>query len=391
MTSYLRRESSPKENTGAKPPLGQRDVPAVQSRSQVSVELPSVDRKSFSPGILGDRKCGSPSVLRKFGAMLQENEGKLLTESGVVTHHGLAPEPKCSTPVCQRRALGVAGKPAMRVLTQKGQADSDLLTVEIQLGQDWGLVSDSRQNQKDQNGGYSGPKGAQWSPQLSQRKSQVSGSPKVRPRANSAVDKVGGLTQAERARKPSTQYVEPKMDYRVSSASTGAQRIHWGGLTGHDCSRARDEGLIELLDMLEIQHEYSFNPRSGHMAYRDDPQHVGFYLPLYSTSELASVLLQQPVCLKLMCLLFVQVNPAEMSPVAPNRSFSRPARPANQRPPSRWASRTPTARITSPTGPIYRPPSPLARPPSPMTRTPSPAVKHLPLLSYSLQTETVIM
>ena len=276
--------------------------------------------------------------------MLQENEGKLLTESGVVTHYGLAPEPKCSTPVCQRKAPGVAGRLA-----------------------------------------------TEGSPQLSQKKSQVSGSPKVSPRANSAVDKVGRLTQGERARKPSTQYVEPKMDYTVSSASTGAQRIHWGGLTGHDCSQARDEGLIELLDMLEIQHEYSFNPRSGHMAYRDDPQHVGFYLPLYSTSELTSVLLQQPVCLKRMCLLFVQVNPAQMSPSAPNRSFSRPARPANQRPPSRWASSTPTARITSPTGPIYHLPSPLARPPSPMARTPSPAVKHRPRLSYSLQTETVIM
>lgn len=282
MTSYPRRESSPnKENTGAKPPLGQRDAPTVQPRSQLSittVESPALDRKSFSPSILGDRKCTSPSVLRKFGAMLQENEGKMLTESGVVTHQGLAPEPKCATPGCQRRALGataVTGRAPMRVQNQKCQADSDTLTAEIELGQDWGLGSDSgiRQNQKDQRGGYSGPKGPQRSPQQSQRRSQMAGSPKVRPRANSGADRDGGLAQGERARKPSPQHVEPKMDYWVSSASSGVHRIQRGGLTGQDCSRLRDEGLIELLDMLEIQHKYS----SRHTAYREDPQQVVWF------------------------------------------------------------------------------------------------------------------
>lgn len=407
MTSYPRRESSPnKENTGAKPPLGQRDAAVVQPRSQLSIttiESPAVDRKSFSPSILGERKCISPSVLRKFGAMLQENEGKMLTESGVVTHQGLGPEPKCPTPGCQRRALGAtaaAGRALMRVPTQKCQADSDMLTAEIELGQDWGLVSDSgRQNQKDQRGGYSGPKGSQRSPQPSQRRAQMAGSPKIRPRANSGADRDGGLAQGERARRPSPQHVEPKMDYRVSSASSGAQKIQRGGLAGQDCSRVRDEGLIELLDMLEIQHEYSSSPRTGHTAYREGPQQVGsfFSASLFkfrisinsttATSETCSDAAQADMS----CYASVQVNPAELSPAKPNKSFSRPARPANQRPPSRWASRTPTARITSPSGPMYRPPSPLARPPSPMTRTPSPALKHRPLISYSLQTETVIM
>ncbi|TMS12639.1 hypothetical protein E3U43_017597 [Larimichthys crocea] len=188
MKSSPRRESSPnKENTGAKPPLAQRDASAAQPRSQLPVtaaESPALDRK-FSPSILGDRKCSSPSVLRKFGAMLQENEGKTLTESGVVTHQGPAQEPKCPTPSCQRRALGataVAGRAPMRVPTQKCQADSDVLTAEIESGQEWGLVSDSgRQNHKDHRGGYSSSKGSQRSPQQSQRRSQVAGSPKIRP------------------------------------------------------------------------------------------------------------------------------------------------------------------------------------------------------------------
>ncbi|XP_029351796.1 uncharacterized protein LOC115037412 isoform X3 [Echeneis naucrates] len=362
MKSSPHRESSPnKENTGTKPPLGQRDAPAVQPRSQLAVtagESPALDRKSFSSGVLGDRKCSSPSVLRKFGAMLQENEGKTLTESGVVTHQGLAPEPKCPTPICQRRALGAsvaASKAPVRVSAQKCLADSDVMTAEIAPGQEWVLGSDSaRQNHRDQRGGYSGSKGSQPSPQQSQRRSHVVGSPKVRPRANSEADRDGG-------RKSAPQHVEPKMDYRVSSASSGTQRIHRGGLLGQEspnCGRVRDEGLIELLDMLDIQHEYNSSPRTGHTAYRQEPQ---------------------------------QVNPAELSPVKSKRSFSRPARPANQRPPSRWASHTPTARITAPSGPMYRPPSPLTRPPSPMTRTPSPALKPRPPVSYSLQTETVIM
>uniref|UniRef100_UPI0037E76F9F uncharacterized protein KIAA0408-like n=1 Tax=Semicossyphus pulcher TaxID=241346 RepID=UPI0037E76F9F len=365
MKNSPRRESSPnKENTGAKPPLGQRDAPAVQLRSQLpnaTAESPAQERKSFSVGVLGDRKCSSPSVLRKFGAMLQENEGKLLTESGVVTHQGL--EPKSPTPGCQRRAAGaaaVAGRAPVRVSNQKCQADSDVLTAEIEPSQEWGLVSDSgRQNHKDHRGGYSGAKGSHASPQQSHRRSQVAGSPKIRPRANSGTDRDGGLAHAERSRKP--QHAEPKMDYKVSSASSGAQRIQRGGSAEQEvpgCGQVRDEGLIELLDMLEIQHEYSYGLRTGHSTYRQDPQ---------------------------------QVNPADLSTAKLQTSFSRPARPANQRPPSRWASRTPTARITAPSGPMYRPPSPLTRPPSPKTRTPSPALKHRPIISYSLQTETVIM
>lgn len=364
MRSSPCRDRSPnKDSSGSKPPLGQRDAPAAQARSQLPVttaESPSLDRKSFGPGVLGDRKCSSPSVLRKFGAMLQENEGKTLTESGVVAHQGSAPEAKCPTPSCQRRALGaagVAGRVPVRVPNQKSQADSNVLTAEIEPSQEWGLVLDSgRQNHKDQRGSCSS-KGSQAGPQQAQRRSQVPGSPKMRPRANSGADRDGGLAQGERTRKPALQHADSKMDYRPSSASPGTQRSQRGkDLPG--CGRLRDDGLIELLDMLEIQHEYSSSPRTGHTAYRRELQ---------------------------------QVNPAESSPARPRKSFSRPARPANQRPPSRWASRTPTARITAPSGPIYRPPSPLTRTPSPMTRTPSPAPRHRPLITYSLQPETVIM
>ncbi|XP_029902618.1 uncharacterized protein LOC115355845 [Myripristis murdjan] len=366
MKSSPCKESSPnKESTGAKPPLRQRDAPAVPPRStsqlpSVCPDSPALDRKTFTPGVLVDRKCSSPSVLRKFGAMLQENEGKMLTETGVVTHQGAAPEPKCPTPSCQRRALGAttaAGRAPMRVSAQKCQADSDVLTGEMEPGQEWGLATDSaRQSHMDQRGGYGSSKGPLASPQQSQRRVQVAGSPKLRPRTNSGAERDIGHGQGERTRRP--QFVEPRMDYRISSGSSGTQKIQRLGLPGQSelpsCGRGRDEGLIELLDMLEIQHEYSCSPRGGHTPCRQDVQQ-------------------------------------ERSPAVPRKSFSRPARPANQRPPSRWASHTPTARITAPSGPMYRSPSPLSRPPSPMARTPSPALKHQSPISYLLHTETVIM
>lgn len=268
-------KSSPnKENTGAKPPLGHRDAPAAQSRSSSQLptspaESPALDRKVFSPGVLGDRKCSSPSVLRKFGAMLQENEGKLLTESGVVTPQGA--EPKCPTPVCQRRAVGAVagtGRAPVCLPVQKSHADSDVMTAEMEPSQEWGLVSDSgRQNHKDLRGAYSASKGSHPSPQQTHRRPQVTGSPRIRPRANSMSDRDGGQARWERPSKPPSPHVEPKTDFRGSGASFGAQMVQRGVV-------GRDEGLIELLDMLEIQHEYSSSPRTGPTAFRQDPQQV---------------------------------------------------------------------------------------------------------------------
>lgn len=386
---YLVKESSPiKDNSGAKPPLVQREMSPGQLRAHHLTESPALERKCYSPSILGDRRNGSPSVLRKFGAMLQENEGKLLNELGVVTHQGAAPEPKCPTPACQRRASGAttaASRGPGRATTQKCQVDSSRLAADAALGQDRGSVSDTgRQNQRDQRGSYCSPKVSRQSPGPSQRRSQVTGSPRVRHRVNSGAEKDGG----DRARKSSPEHLDPRMENRLFDPLPGAQKVHGGALAGHDCMRMRDDGLIELLDMMDIQHEYS--PRSRLIGYREDPQQVRLSFSPSSvdvqwqpTGALAHADVSR--------FVFSQTHLADLSAVQRNRNFSRPARPANQRPPSRWAGRTPTARITSPSGPKYLPPSPLSRPASPMTRSPSPARKHRPFFSCSLQTETVIM
>lgn len=274
MKSCPLKESCPnKENAGAKPPVGQRDVAVVQARSHFpAAESPAPDRKSHIPGVVGEKKCSSPYVLRKFGAMLQENEGKTLTDSGVVTPQSPMSEVKCSTPGCQRKAAGakVAGsRSSMRVPPQKCHTDSDALTAQMGPGQEWGILTDSvRQNHKDQRGGYSCSKGAQPSPQQPRGRSQVT--PKMTPKSNCEEDRDGG-------RRTTHERVENKMDYRVSSALSGAQRVQRGGLASQGlpaCGQVTDEGLIELLDMLDIQHEYSFIPRAGPTAYRQEPQQV---------------------------------------------------------------------------------------------------------------------
>ncbi|CAL1586256.1 unnamed protein product [Knipowitschia caucasica] len=319
--SQCKEGSINKENGGGKPPLKQREA---QPRQVGPTESPALDRKCFGPAGLVDMK-GSPSVLRKFGAMLHENEGKLLTESGVVSPQ--APEPKCPTPSCQRKVLG--GRMPGRVPTQKCQADCDVQTAEADISQEGPSATDCGRQQKDQRGGYTASKG-QPSPQQALRRPQVQGSPKPRPRAYSSADK-------DRARRPPAHQGEHKMDYTALNGNSSRQR------TG-----MRDEGLIELLDMLDIQHEYS----SSNSTYRQDTD----------KENLTSI----------------------------PKNFSRPARPANQRPPSRWASRAP-ARNSTASGPLYRPPSPRTRTPSPLTRTPSPAPKHRNFIPYSLHTETVIM
>lgn len=59
-------------------------------------------KKCHSPCGLLDRKCSSPSIVRKFGAMLQENEGKVLVD-GVVASCSVPANSKCNIGCCHNR------------------------------------------------------------------------------------------------------------------------------------------------------------------------------------------------------------------------------------------------------------------------------------------------
>ncbi|XP_034143832.1 uncharacterized protein LOC117592722 [Esox lucius] len=342
------RKSSPcrdlnKENTGAKPPIRQREGPPVPPRSTSQMALPetapALDRTSHAAGILVDRKSGSPSVLRKFGAMLQENEGKTLTDTGVVTNQAPT-DNKCPTPICQRKGL-VSSRAPGNVPVRKCQVDSIVLTAEMEGGS--GGEIDSRRDthlgkaKAASMGSYSHPKEAHSG---SQRRTLAGGSPKPKARAQGGAE--GDTVQGE-----------PRVEYRnLSESHVGAQMIRKGGPV------VGQSGLIELLDMLDIEHEYRSSPRTTQTAYSQGNQ---------------------------------QLRPDESSLATHTRNFSRPSRPANQRPPSRWACRTPTALISAPSSPVSHPPSPLAHTPSPVARTPSPALKKQSFCSYLPHTETVIM
>lgn len=90
------------EQDASAPPV----PPRVSSRSlsaELHIESPvSTLSTCHSPCSLLDRKCSSPSIVRKFGAMLQENEGKVLVD-GAVVPCSAPPSAKCSVGCCHSR------------------------------------------------------------------------------------------------------------------------------------------------------------------------------------------------------------------------------------------------------------------------------------------------
>ncbi|XP_059195291.1 protein SOGA3a [Centropristis striata] len=59
-------------------------------------------RKCHSPCVLVDKKCSSPSIVRKFEAMLHENEGKVLKD-GIVSSCSVPTNTECNMGCCHNR------------------------------------------------------------------------------------------------------------------------------------------------------------------------------------------------------------------------------------------------------------------------------------------------
>lgn len=110
--SYRETQTSPgvmSEIDTAAPPIPPRisswnlSTPAHPDTELHIPETPMATvRKCHSPCVLVDRKCGSPSIVRKFGAMLQENEGKVLID-GVVASCAVPTNSKCNVGCCHNR------------------------------------------------------------------------------------------------------------------------------------------------------------------------------------------------------------------------------------------------------------------------------------------------
>ncbi|XP_068999362.1 protein SOGA3a [Embiotoca jacksoni] len=86
--------------------------------------------KCHSPCVLGDRKCSSPSIVRKFEAMLQENEGKVFMD-GVMASCSVPTNPNCNMGCCHNRWSCDAGKCTSSKLSAYGTVQKSFSEVNI--------------------------------------------------------------------------------------------------------------------------------------------------------------------------------------------------------------------------------------------------------------------
>ncbi|XP_061098877.1 uncharacterized protein KIAA0408-like isoform X4 [Conger conger] len=366
---------SNKADVGVKPSSWKTEAPPIPPRTtswypnssnspepQLPVQEFFTNRKCHSPCVLTDRKCTSPSVLRKFEAMLQENEGKTLTDSGVYI---VPVDSKCNTGSCR---VGNTKSSAF-VPVQKWLPEASTLAAEKDCRADC-RSADSQKFPRSQfqpmdreTEGKSMPmdvRGPWRSPGFQEENVKVcemGGRPKGvnsyrtvqsvenieerKPMGSSRFHAVNEKTcrpmvPATHAQSPdfwnNCREEEPNLRAYDCSNSRVPQGQKWGpnGLEQHD-------DLIELLGMLGIEHQYQ--------TAKTHPQ-----APCQQETSQES----------------------QRSSVSVKKSFSRPARPANRRPPSRWASQVPPAPVTRVT--------PFVEPAKKQTTSP-----------YSCQIETIIM
>ncbi|XP_024123007.1 protein SOGA3a isoform X3 [Oryzias melastigma] len=111
LDSYRKTQTSPvvhSEVDVAAPPVPPRssswNLTTVDSDLELYIpESPQATlQRCHSPCVLIDRKCSSPSVVRKFEAMLQENEGKVFKD-GVVVSCSVPGNTNCNVGCCHNR------------------------------------------------------------------------------------------------------------------------------------------------------------------------------------------------------------------------------------------------------------------------------------------------
>ncbi|KAK7157227.1 hypothetical protein R3I93_008643 [Phoxinus phoxinus] len=98
------RDTKPPDNIRQQaPPVPVRSTSwYLSSPSASELESSGTEQLCQRPGTHPDRKYTSPAIVRKFEAMLQENEGKILTDSGNVSCSDPV-DSKCNISCCQSR------------------------------------------------------------------------------------------------------------------------------------------------------------------------------------------------------------------------------------------------------------------------------------------------
>lgn len=235
----------PPKNAASKLAVRQRDASPVTPRSTYHESSQQPDRKC----LLLDRKSGSPSVLRKFGAMLQENEGKTLIEDGLVTTVVSTEPPRhTSTPICQSKFD--AKRASTRAPVQKCLANCDILVTELESSQEpWAAGPSRHLLNGDRDSGRGGSTLEQYglaynlSPSQSHLKSKNHKAPPG-PKAHKAgfqgEDLLSDYQMVERILAAGTQ--------NFSKIQTGL---------GVDKMRQGNDNLEQLLEMMEIENNRS--------------------------------------------------------------------------------------------------------------------------------------
>uniref|UniRef100_A0A3P8TI78 MTCL family member 3a n=1 Tax=Amphiprion percula TaxID=161767 RepID=A0A3P8TI78_AMPPE len=136
--SYRGEQMSPgvhSEMDTAAPPIPPRTSSwNLSSHQETELHIPespvTTARKCHSPCVLVDRKCSSPSIVRKFEAMLQENEGKVFID-GVVASCSVPANSNCNTGCCHNRWSCDASKFTSSKLSTYGTVQKSFSEVNI--------------------------------------------------------------------------------------------------------------------------------------------------------------------------------------------------------------------------------------------------------------------
>uniref|UniRef100_A0A3Q2DF35 MTCL family member 3a n=1 Tax=Cyprinodon variegatus TaxID=28743 RepID=A0A3Q2DF35_CYPVA len=419
------------------PPIPPRTSSWNLSSSNPDTELhipesPMATMKTcHSPCVLLDRKCNSPSIVRKFEAMLQENEGKVFKD-GVITSCSVPSNSNCNTGCCHNRWSCDAGKLTRNKLSTYGTVQKSFSEVNIVTAgkdlcpeknpdagklnmfpviQEFPVDSDSKEIpatgpslQGSRRNLMLERKTAEFNRTLFQAEMGRDADCYAGSETRSEVLAISGpLLPPEDATSPSTSSDvftnvtdsypkrenphEAKPQTARTSASPLQQRS--GSPFQTDSSRP----------LARIMNEHPWKPLTLAAYPRPEGSRSNYgaverILKNYESAALAQQdeMVSKPTELDMLdmaplpsspTLRVMQDEEPSVSPPSIHKNFSRPARPANRRLPSRWASRSPTSSSSPPSSPCT----------TPVIPTSFPLQKHSSTFTYThgFHIETVII
>ncbi|XP_013858822.1 uncharacterized protein LOC106514215 isoform X2 [Austrofundulus limnaeus] len=145
LASYGGPETGQTETDTSAPPIPPRtsswnlSTPNLDTDLHIPESPVATLRKCHSPCVLVDRKCSSPSIVRKFEAMLQENEGKIFKD-GVLASCSVPANANCNVGCCHNRWSCDASKFAHDKLSetvQKSFSEVNIVTAWKDLQPDY--------------------------------------------------------------------------------------------------------------------------------------------------------------------------------------------------------------------------------------------------------------